>query len=236
LSDIKELQVFLRGLFPEGFLVAYPSISSLYLSGSLARGDFVEGFSDIDLVAIGKKIDDREIRKLRTWVNKELEEYELEVSIKPYNISDIEKDKVEAYLISQDSQLLVGEDILSRISKPDREDIVSYGTRVLDRQIDDWIRHSDEEIPYSIDEVSGSIYMVLRLAQSYLLTMGVICYGSKQIYSEFSSQVMDEELVSFVREALELKTSWNLVQADRERLESFYRKAIRFAYHLRDRN
>jgi hypothetical protein len=74
----------------------------------------------------------------------------------------------------------------------------------------------------------------LKLAQTALLAKGIVCLGDKEILSEFSEQFEGQQLVSYVREAYELKTSWKMVRTDIERLVSFASKAIGFAYLLRD--
>ncbi len=230
--EAKKVRHLIESVIADGFLDEYPSLNSLYLSGSLVRGDYVSGFSDVDLIVVGEKIVDTEVRELKKQVNKTLQG--IEVSISTYIVSGLEREKVESYLLSLDSLLLAGADILTTTKTPSREEIIAYGTRMLDRQIDDWIKYSEERTPNLVNEAPGNIYMVLKLAQTALLAGGIVCLGTKEILSEFSEQFEGQQLVSYVREAYELKTSWKVVQADVERLESFASRAIKFAYLLRD--
>lgn len=230
--EAKKIRHLIETMIAGGFLDDYPSISSLYLSGSLVRGDYVSGFSDLDLIAVGEKIVDTEVKKLKKQVSKTLQG--IEVSISTYTVGGIEREKLESYLLSLDSVLVAGADILATTQTPSREEIIAYGTRMLDKQIDDWIKYSEERTPSLADEAPGNIYMVLKLAQTALLAKGIVCLGAKKILSEFSEQFEGQQAVSYVREAYELKTSWKMVRTDTERLESFASKATGFAHLLRD--
>jgi predicted nucleotidyltransferase len=230
--DANRVRDLVETVIADGFLDDYPSISSLYLSGSLVRGDYVSGFSDLDLIVVGERIVDTEVKTLKKQLSKTLQG--IEVSISTYSVLGIERERVESYLLSMDSVLVAGADILAATQTPSKEEIIAYGTRMLDRQIDDWIKYSEERTPSLVDEAPGNIYMVLKLAQTALLAKGIVCLGAREILSEFSEQFEGQQLVSYVREAYELKTSWKMARTDIERLESFAGKATGFAYLLRD--
>ena len=133
---------------------------------------------------------------------------------------------MESYLLSLDSQLLAGIDILANAKKPSKEEIQAYGKRMLDTQIGDWTAHL-EKMESTVEEVPGNIYMVLKLAQSALLARGIIRLGAREVCAEFSRQ-FEEEIAAIVSEACELKIEWNAVKADTGRLEAFAQRMMRF--------
>jgi len=215
----------------EDLLGAFPSIQGIYLSGSLARGDWAPGYSDIDLIAVGENVEGDEVCELRELVQKVVGDVEVSVSAK--NVVDLGKGKVEAFILALDSVLLAGEDLLGKPETPDQSCIKEYGKRVLKRQVEDWIRHTEEKrTPGVGEDASGSVYMVLKLAQSALLSKGLVCLGAGEILARFAEEFGREELFSYVREACELRSRWETARADKERIEGFSNRAVRFAHLL----
>ncbi len=210
-------------------LEACPSVSAVYLSGSLARGDWVAGFSDVDLVVLGERVHVGDVQRLKKLLEETLGG--VSVSIVPRDLAGA--DRIETYLLACDSSLLVGEDLLGHPARPGEAEIREHGRMLLKQQIEDWIRFRDSRKDSERSEdASSTVYMVLKLGQAALLSRGRICFGSKEILNEFR-QHFAGDLVSYVKEAYELRSHWPDVRTDRKRLQAFSKGAVRFAYLLK---
>ncbi len=226
---VGEVRAAVEKICTQASLARLPSIQAIYLSGSLARGDWVPEHSDVDLVVVGDEILQQDADKLAKSLRGMCGD--IEVSVSTHSIRDLNHNRVKAFILASDSTLLCGKDLLQNLERPTAEAIRSYGLRMLKRHADDWIRaHKEGRTGDWREEGSGEVYMVLKLAQDALLSRGTMSLEWEEVADRFACEFKDRnDLVLTVSDALDLRSRWGSVRSDKQKHQQFSRRAIRYA-------
>jgi predicted nucleotidyltransferase len=208
-------------------------ISSIYVVGSYARGDFIPGRSNIDLFIVVKGGVDEVVR-----IQKQLEPYAAQLNEK--YLSDVGwtlnkgalglyytnfdgaldfyvDDAWEYHLLMRESKLLYGEDIRPRIHKPDPQKVSKIAQDAL-KCFNTFVQSRDcVSYEKCIPLLFGLIFKTLAL---YLSTIGVYVGGKQDVLRAFKRLHPNEtEAIKNAERAYGLWVTWG--QRDLEEREVF---------------
>ncbi len=203
--------------------------SALYLRGSAARDDWVPGLSDLDLYVVVKD------NLLATQnIKSELETIlqsvspEPRVSCRVVTESDLARNRVGSYLTSLDSQLLFGGAVLEGLQAPTLDELRVFGGQYSEYLGRYWQEIRNREYSNLEEKVRRVCYMVLKSAQSILITHGIVVLQKDGIANTFRREFRDLPLVHVVTMARDIRSSWPKPLEHKRQLSLFCGEADSF--------
>ena len=216
-------------------------VVALYLRGSAARGDSVPGLSDIDFFVVVRdgvlgNVLSREsfYSSLNPIVEDVSRRWPREApSFRVVPLSHLSTNPVGSFLTGIDAQLLLGSDVLGRIPLPSPSNLSRFGSAEFDRFSSYWARRADEGriLGNLSEEAAYQQYVVLKLAQTALLSKGILKVRKQEVADAFTKEFPDFDLAYIVDQAQRLRLSWATPR--REEMRSFTREATLFPQALR---
>lgn len=212
-------------------------IEALYLGGSVARGDFVPGKSDIDLYAVFKDPSE-DTEKLFEQEIKQIESRHLQgvygfnpnpISLAFTTIEEIREGRsflgsgFEHYNFIRDGKLLFGSDIKELIPKPTREQEILEANHYL-KSVEQSYRNIP---PQNIATLFSYIFRTLCVSLS---SKGLYVSSKKKAVDSLIEQFPGEKtLIEYISKVYELYLKWgshDLTQEEVEVLEDIYTKTM----------
>jgi len=216
-------------------------VIALYLRGSGARDDWVPGLSDIDFFMVVRDgiledIPSRELfeRTLNPIVSDTDQRWPRETpSLRVVPLSHLSTNPVGSFLTGIDAQLLLGSDVLGQVPKPSLSDFSRFGVMEFDRFSSYWARGADEgRVSRNLsEEAAYQQYVVLKLAQTALLSRRILEVRKQEIADAFMKEFPDFSLAHIVDQAQHLRLTWP--KPGEEEVRSFVREATLFPRALR---
>ena len=219
-----------------------PQVVALYLRGSAARGDSVPGLSDIDFFIVVRdgvlgNVFSRELfhSKLNPIVEDMSRRWSREVpSFRVVPLSHLSTNPVGSFLTGIDARLLLGSDILGQITPPSPSDLSRFGCVEFDRFSSYWAGRADEGrvLANLSEEAVYQQYVVLKLAQTALLSQGILKVRKQEVADAFSKEFPDFSLAYIVDQAQRQRLTWPTPK--KEEKGSFVHEATLFPQALRE--
>ncbi len=220
-------------------------IETVYLSGSVARGDFVPGRSDIDLYIVLDERDENIENSFRQQMNEVVDEYLQElkkydpdgVSTAFTSLEEIENEETflgagaEYQNFIESAELLYGEDLKDEIPEPTKDEV----NKSIEHYFDMMEVKYEQMRPQHTRKLFSSIFRTL----SMLLTERGIHVSSKEKIVEKFEQAFEgrKELKEDLEEAYRLWELWggrDLTQDEFCTLSKKCEKIISSIFELRN--
>ena len=221
---------------------------ALYLGGSYLRGDFIPGWSDIDITTIVKdEVWENESLKREFFrkcdiICKEVEDaYGIKVGLGfPMGTTSesVARNKVNlASFLSRTEKLIFGRDIFKEARPIEPEKIPEWGRAatiwICDHLLDNF-QHKEtigEENLLSL--AKETVIYIMKIAQNSLFTKGIVKFKKKEIVDAFEREYSYLEFKEVVREAYELQLAWQEAKEDSKRLMNFIGDTKKFIQVLK---
>ncbi len=205
-------------------------ISALYLRGSAARDDWVFGLSDVDLYLVVKdnSLATQDVNNPKLETILQSVPIEPKVSCKVVTESDLRQNRVGSYLTRLDSRLVFGDAVLEGLQAPTLDELRLFGRRYseyLDRY---WKGIKDQKCSSLEEEVRRVDYMILKSAQSVLMTRGIVALQKDEVANMFQREFGDLPLAHVVGKARDIRSSWPEPMGHPHELSLFCREADSF--------
>jgi len=225
---------------------------ALYLGGSYLRGDFIPGWSDIDITTIVKdevwenESLKREFFKKCDTIRKEVENtYGIHVDIGlPLGTTSesVVHNKVNLalFLARIEQKLLFGQDVFKKAPNVDPERIPEWGKaatlQICDILLESLEREGTLKGKELVNLAKDAIVYLMKIAQNSLLMKGIVKLQKKEIVDAFGREYAFLESKGIVREAHELQLSWRQIfegETDPQKLGRFIREAKVFTHEIK---
>lgn len=217
-------------------------VVALYLRGSASRGDSVPGLSDIDFFIVVRdgvlgNVFSRELfhSRLNPIVEDTRRRWPREASsFRVVPLSHLFTNPVGSFLTGIDARLLLGSNVLGRIPLPSPSDLSRFGCAEFDRFSSYWARRADEGriLGELSEEAAYQQYVVLKLAQTALLSKGILKVRKQEVADAFAKEFPDFDLTHIVDQAQRLRLTWPTPR--KEEMGSFVHEATLFPHTLRE--
>lgn len=154
-------------------------------------------------------------------------------SIRVVPLEQLSTNPVGSFLTGVDARLLLGPEVLGRVSPPSSSDLSRFGATEFDRFSSYWERRTDEgrvssNLP---QEAAYQQYVVLKLAQTALLTRRILKVRKQEIADSFTNEFTDFSLAHIIDQAQRMRVTWP--RPFREDMRSFVSEAVLFPKALR---
>ncbi|MCJ7632777.1 hypothetical protein MUP77_10360, partial [Candidatus Bathyarchaeota archaeon] len=156
------------------------------------------------------------------------------ISLKIVPLSYLSTNNVGSFLTGINARLLIGTDVLGKFPQPLSWDISRFGIRELDRFLNYWTNSSFRRKSGNIlDEVIYQQEVVLKLAQTALLSKGILEARKNEAANAFLKEFPNFRLAHIVDQAQHLRSMWPRT-ASNMNLKNFVDEARQFPQALRD--
>jgi hypothetical protein len=218
-------------------------IVAAYLRGSAARGDNIPGISDVDFYMI---VHDSALLntssrqtlydRLHPMVQEANRRWAAEKPMfRVVPMSYLRLNKVGSFLTSLEAKILVGSDVLAQVEKPTAAELSQFGCEELRRFSDFWTQRDSGAITFnSLSEMASyKQYVTLKLAQTALLSKGIISLRKQEVSEAFGKEFYVLDSADVVDRAKSLRENGLQSSTDSE-LRCFIDEADRFLGILRE--
>jgi len=236
-------------------------IKAIYVGGSVARGDFVPGRSDIDIYAVLREDDKDEIQKRFEAEARRIEEKYFEdlkpvldevIGVTVTTLEEIRNGKsflgkgFEYHNFVNSGKLLFGEDVRELIPKPtlkeERElahEALNHIYEMVQKQ-ERWFKWF-RWIPLKLfsknkkERLTRQAFsLIFRTASVWLCGNGVYVSGKRDAAKAFRDKCSRErELYEIVSEALRLWEKWAVAELSVKEMKWLFNNALKFVKGLR---
>jgi predicted nucleotidyltransferase len=215
-------------------------VLALYLRGSAARDDWVPGLSDVDFYMIVRDGIFENLSSKESFygeLNLILEEIgrrwsKENPSLRVVPLSRLSTNPIGSYLTGIDARLLLGSDVLWQVPKPSSLDISRFGSAEFNRFYSFWTREFDpDRVSDTLLEAAHQQQVVLKLAQTALLSRGVSALRKQEVADAFMREFQSFNLAHVVDQAQRFRLLWP--KPRNEDLRSFVNEAKLFPQALK---
>jgi predicted nucleotidyltransferase len=223
------------------------NLAGIVLVGSAARGDFIDGFSDLDFLFILRSHGGTGRGECLRRIHDAKVHYERKQGVR-YGINVFSESSLfSTSKYSRVSPLAMHEFASSNVAlygtgiegvvPPNPEDLLVRGfarddileARSISAEITDPLSGSALELA-----VKRTIWLTFRAAKAYLATEGELIAGKEAILMGFEQASLSSEWSSALRQLYETRINWEGVRARRALLFERYRSSIDFLNGLAD--
>lgn len=211
-------------------------VVALYLRGSAARNEQINGLSDVDFYMVvqdGLLEDDHSknhfYEKLKLISDQIFFKWaQLNPSVRTVSLSNLFTNRTASFITGIDAQLLLGTDILGKIPLPPSKELSDFGEQETDRFLNYWVERSMEGKSNNLlDEVAYQQNVVLKLAQMALLSKGIIKIRKQDVADSFIREFPGFSLAEIVNHAKTIRLEWPNIPKEIS-LKDFIRDATIF--------
>jgi len=223
---------------------------ALYLSGSYLRGDFIHGWSDIDITAVVKdevltnESSKRQFFQKCKAICEEVEKAYPGVKIdlgNPLGTTSEsvvrQKSNLSLFLLRQQQKMLFGRDILKEAPILGVERIPEWGKAatlwLCDHFLEILQAEQISEDKNLVKSARWAITDVMKIAQNSLFIKGIVKLRKEDVAESFENEFASFEFKDVVRQALQLQSTWEEAERNSKKLIDFIGNAKKFTQALK---
>jgi len=212
------------------------NVRNITLFGSVARGDTISGFSDIDLIVVLKKSTLLRKRKYETILRQLVEDVKKETSVEIGEVNIVHSGslfKTPKIFLPREGRTLYGEKLVE--NQPilqDEKEVKKIATKMIDTLFNEWNgKWSNADI---LTKGKIAAKYCIKNAQNALLLEGIVKLNKKDIAEAFEKKFKIFPHNRLPSKAYQLMLDWNAKQYSESDLASFVNEYHQFIKSLLD--
>lgn len=211
-------------------------VRNITLFGSVARGDTINGFSDIDLIIVLKKSTLLRKRKYETILRQLVEDVRKETNVEIGEVNIVHSGslfKTPKIFLPREGRTLYGKKLVE--NQPilqDEKEVKETAIKMIDTLFDEWNRKWSNASILTKGKIAAKY--CIKNAQNALLLKGIVRLKKKDIAETFEEKYQNLPHNRLPSKAHQLMLDWNTKQCSENDLADFVNEYHQFIKSLLD--